>query len=491
MTLGFLILLWIGCTIFLGPIINLLGLNRSHREEAEVTPEQWQLRIHHLLGYVGLLGGTLGILYLLLRQDPNSGALALVLFSGGFFVLIIVLALVSRLFPTLGGKNGYYLVLCTIFVISIVTYRADRNAEAAREARVAAMVAEIAALDRQAMREWIEDLHAAGAHGAPGEIPPMLEVRDTGDGVQVKNLSSRPICMRLSRHVEHSDNAAIPVRCALLSRNREGDCTLLGPGNSDWFELAHVPHPETCIGQPLSFKVGSRVGDVADAEVVWWSDPEIAILEAEIASPTSSYGASGRFTLEETLAGYRSMLRQGDRAGLWRAHIEAAELLQSVDPDPPERERAVTAESASELSSARKRVFDFERLRRSLEPGRRNLPDYLKVSSDWKDEIVLANTTHSSKYVRLFRQGRDADGKAFFCELQGSDGNLRGSPIPKSGSAPFQLPAGSPCPANKRLPLHAEVRDDSDAVIFMSEDLLDLRITQAREELSVLEAGAN
>ena len=490
MSIGFLILLWIGCTIFLGPIINGLGLNRSHREEAEVTHEQWQLRIHHLLGYVGLLGGTLGILYQIQRLDADSPALLLVLFSFGFFILIIVLALVSRLFPTMSGKNGYYLVLCTICAVSILTYRADRKAEAARKADVDAKVAQIAALDKQAMREWIEDLHAAGAHGAPGEIPPMLEVQDSGDGVQVKNLASSSVCMRISRHVErdHGDNR---YQCALLSRNHEGDCTLLGAGNSDWFELPNVPQRETCIGQPLTFKVGTRGGARADAEVVWWSDPEIAHLQAEIASPTSHYGASGRFTLEETLDGYRALLRQGDRAGQWRAHIEAAELIQSTNPDPPGQERSITAETATELSAARKRIFDLERLRDGLEPGQRNLPDYLKVSSDWKDEVVLANTTNSSKRVQLLRQGRDPQGGTFFCAMHGGDGNLRGTLIPKSASASFHLPAGSPCPANQRLPLHAEVRNESDAVIFMSRDLLDLRVTQAKEELAVLEAGAD
>ena len=492
MSIGFLILLWIGCTIFLGPIISGLGLGRSHAEEAEVTHEQWQLRIHHLLGYVGLLGGTLGILYQIQRLDADSPALMLVLFSGGFFILIIVLALVSRLFRTMSGKNGYYLVLCTICGVSILTYLADRKTETVREAADDATVAQIAALDKQAMREWIEDLHAAGAHGAPGEIPPMLEVQDSGDRVQVKNLSSSPICMTVSRYVEIGDGGvANRFRCALLSRNRQGDCTPLSAGNSDWFELPNSPQRETCIGQPLSFKLGAREGARADADVVWWSNPEIAYLEAEIASPTSHYGASGRFTLEETLAGYQALLRQGDRAGQWRAHIEAAEQIQATNPDPPAQERSITAEVSTEISAARKRVFDLERLREGLEPGQRNLPEYLKVSSDWKDEVVLANTTYASKHVQLLRQGRDPQGGTFFCAMHGSDGNLRGTLIPKSGSMSFHLPADSPCPANKRLPLHAEVRNESDSVIFMSRDLLDLRITQAKEELAVLETGAN
>jgi hypothetical protein len=492
LSIGFLILLWIGCTIFLGPIIGMLGLNRSHREEAEVTHEQWQLRIHHLLGYVGLLGGTLGILYLVQRLDADSGALAIMLFTGGFVVLMISLALLSRLFATMSGKNGYYLALSAIFAVSALTYRADRKAEAAREADVAAKIAEIAALDRKAMREWIEDLHAAGAHGAPGDIPPMLEVQDSGDGVQVKNVSSDAVCLRISRHVADGDGSVDNrFRCSLLSRNRDGDCTVLGAGNSDWFELPQSPHRDTCIGQPLSFKIGAREGGPAGADVVWWSDPEIALLKKEIAAPRSQYGASGRFTLEETLAGYRALLRQGDRAGRWRAHIEAAERVESTDPDPPELEPGTSAGSATGVGAARKRVFDLVRFREGLEADQRNLPDYLKVSSDWKDEVVLANTANSAKRVQLLRQGRDAQGGTFFCAMHGSDSSLRGTLIARSASASFHLPAESTCPPNKRLPLHAEVRDESDSVIFMSGDLLDLRIAQAKEELAVLERAAD
>ena len=447
LTIGFLILLWIGCTIFLGPIIGLLGLNRSHEEEAKVTPEQWQLRINHLLGYVGLPGGTLGILYQLQRLDPDSGALALVLFSGGFFILIIVLALVSRLFPTISGKNGYYLVLCTIFTVSILTYRADRKVETAREANDDAIIAEMAAIDKQAMREWIEDLYASGAHGAPGKIPPMLEVIDTGEGMQVKNLASRSVCIQIRRHIEVG---SVPdrFRCSLLSRNREGDCTHLGPGNSDWFELGNSPDRQACLGQPLIFMVGNRI---TDADVAWWSDPEIALLEAEIRNPTSHYGSTGRFTLQEALASYRSLLRQGDRAGMWRAHIGAAELVDSVEPAPAEEKREVSAELASELGPARKRVGDLERFREKLDPAAHNLPDYLKVSSDWKDEIVLANATHSAKRVHLLRVGRDSQGDTFLCAMQGSDENVHGTLIPRNQSATFNLPSGSPCPPNRRF----------------------------------------
>jgi hypothetical protein len=113
-----------------------------------------------------------------------------------------------------------------------------------------------------------------------------------------------------------------------LSRKREGDCTRLGPGDSEWFELLDLPDRQACVGKPLSFKLGDR----SDPEIVWWSDPEIELLEAELRHPPGHYGATGRFTLEETHAGYRALLRQGDRASLWRAHIVAAERVKSLKP---------------------------------------------------------------------------------------------------------------------------------------------------------------
>ncbi len=487
MTLGILVLVWVVCAIFLGPLIRGLGLDRSHEEESKVTPEQWQLRIHHLLGYAGLLGGTAGILYLLgyLAGDATSMAFV-ILFAIGYPVLMVILGLISKLFPTVKAKNGYYLVLCAIFSVGILTFTADRKVEAASDARHTTTVAEIAEVDKQAMREWIEDLHAAGAHGAAGEIPPMLKVDDTGDGAQVTNLASRSTCLRVFRHIEGGE-ARQSSRCALLSRNREGDCTRLQPGGSDWFEMPSLAGRQACIGKPLSFRVGTR----SEADVVWWSDPEIALLQAEIRNPTGHYGSTGSSTPEEVLASYHSMLRQGDRAGLWRAHIEAAEPVEPREPASGEERPPVSAAASAELSAAHERVYDLERLKNSTKPGERGLPEYLKVSSDWKGEVVLANASDESRRVNLLRLGRDGQGNPFLCAMHGSDDDAHGTLLPRRESATFRLAPDSPCPLNKRLPLHAEVRTKSGSLLFMSGELLDLRLAQAREELEVLKASAN
>ena len=481
MSIGTLILVWVLCAIFLGPLISLLGLNRSHEDEARVTPEQWQMRIHHLLGYVGLLGGTAGALYLVGRTGNATDQLAL--FILGFPVLIVVLALVARLVPAIRPRNVYYLVLCAIFAVGIFSYRADLDAKAARAEQVLAAEEAIAAIDRQAIREWIEDLHAAGAHGPAGEIPPMLQVEDTGDNVQVKNLSSVRVCLQLYRQSAER-NAQNPFKCTLLSRNREGDCTYLGPGSSDWFELAN---PQGCVGEPLSFKLGER----SDPTIAWWSDPEIEVLKEQLKNPASYYGNTGhRFTLDDVHASYQAMLRRGDRAANWRKHIEAAELV-NLPPTIEERATRPSAEPSTQLSAAHKHVLDLERLKGKLDPADRGLPDYLKVSSDWKDEIVLANASYGPRRVRLLRVGRDAQGETFLCTMQGDESGPQGTLIAARESATFRLAPGSPCPANKRLPLQAEVRDESGSLVFASSDLLDLRIEQAKQELALLKRSTN
>ena len=40
---------------------------------------------------------------------------------------------------------------------------------------------------------WTDDLRAAGAHGGEGVVPPMLEVVDSGQGVEVTNTGKEPL----------------------------------------------------------------------------------------------------------------------------------------------------------------------------------------------------------------------------------------------------------------------------------------------------------
>jgi hypothetical protein len=482
MSWGFLVLLSIFCAIFLGPIIGALGLNRSHQQEAKVTREQWELRIHHLLGYVGMVGGSIGILYLLYSLDRRSGTLGLLLMVGGFPILIVLLALLSKLFPTQKGKNGYYLVLCAIFSVSVLTFFANRHVDLDRVAHSEDLIAQMAAIDRQAMREWIDDIHAAGVHGEPGAVPPMLDVHDTGDAVQVTNLSSQPVCLSIRRHTGNRNQYD---NCTLSGPRREAECSWLTAGSRASFELPDFSGRQDCLGAPLSFRVGTR----SQAEVVWWSDPEVEALEEQIRNPTAHYGSTGRFTPEEALASYRSMLRQGDRASLWRAMQDRTYPAVAADDPEPEEQQGVAVTISPELSAAHRRVSELERLRDQLGPSARNLPDYLKVSSDWKGEVVLANASYLPQRVRLMRLGRDARGIAFLCAMHGDGDDPKGTAIPKMDTATFRLAADSPCPADKRLPLQVEVLDPAGTLIWMSPELVAIRLAQARDEVSVLQAA--
>jgi hypothetical protein len=58
-------------------------------------------------------------------------------------------------------------------------------------------------------------------------------------------------------------------------------------------------------------------------------------------------------------------------------------------------------------------------------------------------------------------------------------------------TATFRLAADSPCPADKRLPLQVEVLDPAGTLIWMSPELVAIRLAQAKAELAVLRPAAD
>jgi hypothetical protein len=483
MSIGTLVLLWAFCAIFVSPIIVGMGLTRSHADETEVTPEQWQLRVHHVLGYLGLVFGTAGIVYQVARLDSSSGG-QLLLFLIGYPVVFIVLGVASLLFRGIRAKNGYFLVLCTLFIVGILTYQADERVADAKMTHYEDTIAEIAAVHNRAMREWLDDLEAAGAHGPAGEMPPMLRVSDSGAGTRVRNLASQSVCVRVSRQRQSPDGQG-RTQCLLMNPRRGANCTIIGVDREEWFELPDREHAD-CAGQPLSF----RVGDSRSANIVWWSDPELDLLEREIRKPTGHYGSTGSFTADEALGQYRALLRQGDRAALWRAHLEAADLVESVGESPEPAAAPASAEFARELNAAHKRIVELERVAGKIEPAEGNLPSWLILSRDWQGTVVLANNTSSDKWVRLVRLAEDAEGRNYLCAMRGDDSGARGTLIKRRDSATFTLDPASYCAVDKRPPLQVEVRNEEGSLMWVSPDLLGLRLNQARSELRVLESAA-
>lgn len=476
--LGFVISYFV-FAFFMAGIMGGLGL-KSFDEELKTTREQWSLRLHHVLGYVGLIGGSVGILYQIQRID-NDATTGLILFTAGFVVMELLLAVIVHFIRGRQARNTFYLVLCCIFVVSLFMYFADRKVVAKRLEVREASIAEMAAEHREAKREWLEDIMAARAHGPVGEFPPMLQVTDNGGSVRIRNLAQQSVCVRVSRQRRIS-SGEYRTQCMLLSANRGAECSPIAVDAEEWFELAEADQP-ACLGRPLSF----QVGQLSDAKIVWWSDPELEILRQELKNPPGDYGNTGRFTIDESLDYYRSLRRQGDRAAWWRSRVQEAELARP--PNVESTSRPISMEAAQELNAAGKRVAELERLQRKLKPGDKNMPRELEVTSDFQGEVVL--TSRMGKVnVRLLRLAKGGDGVQVLCGMNSAGSDSDGTLILDNESATFHLSPGYGCYPEKRPPLQVEIRDEGGRLFWMSPELLELRLHQARIELRVIEASA-
>lgn len=146
-------------------------------------------------------------------------------------------------------------------------------------------------------------------------------------------------------------------------------------------------------------------------------------------------------------------------------------------------------EAAQELNAAGKRVAELERLQRKLKPGDKNMPRELEVTSDFQGEVVL--TSRMGKVnVRLLRLAKGGDGVQVLCGMNSAGSDSDGTLILDNESATFHLSPGYGCYPEKRPPLQVEIRDEGGRLFWMSPELLELRLHQARIELRVIEASA-
>jgi len=114
---------------------------------------------------------------------------------------------------------------------------------------------------------WLADLEAAHAHGPPGEIPPMLKVKEDDTTVWITNISAQDLsCVRISRSrdTRHLD------ACRLGDYGNDKPnfrCKTLRAGQTTFLVLYKMADPE-CFPAPLAFEIGS----VDQPEPSWWSD---------------------------------------------------------------------------------------------------------------------------------------------------------------------------------------------------------------------------
>src|SRR5689334_22424116 len=98
--------------------------------------------------------------------------------------------------------------------------------------------ADYAAAHMRLRTSWTDDLRAAGAHGGEGVVPPMLEVIDSGRGVQVTNIGTEPLCLDLRRSLAHM-RPGLEYQCALWSeRGGLHSCVDYEPGHKEFLRMS-------------------------------------------------------------------------------------------------------------------------------------------------------------------------------------------------------------------------------------------------------------
>jgi hypothetical protein len=208
----------------------------------------------------GMAGWTVGYwTMLLIGSDGIIGSIV-----GGFVGFIACLLYVSfigdlALSPRL--RRSLAMSCVVAFLLGVVVPMMYRGWAAQAEVRSSRQLR--GAFDQRvalSRRKWLGDLHAAGAHGAPGTEPPMLAIEDAGTRVLVRNISDRSIkCVRVARH--------IGSRAGSVSMKIDGsDCRRLNPGDWTIYELTDAD--AQYASEPLEF----RIGEPTDPDPSWWTD---------------------------------------------------------------------------------------------------------------------------------------------------------------------------------------------------------------------------
>ena len=167
-------------------------------------------------------------------------------------------------------RTGYHVALCALFLFGFVLpLTFDRSQDKALAEEHASVASEYMEMQKRLRLQWREDVEAADAHGGEGVVPPMLQVLDSGDGVQVTNISDTSLCLDLRRSLARS-GPGYDYQCALWSeRGSLHSCVKYEPGHTEWLRMSSKrPDLPDCSGEPLEF----RVGDWKEDSIGWWSD---------------------------------------------------------------------------------------------------------------------------------------------------------------------------------------------------------------------------
>jgi hypothetical protein len=173
--------------------------------------------------------------------------------------------------------------------------------------------AKLAALSVRAHEKWRADIEAAGALGAPGEIPPMLAISEAGPGMKsVKNLSPLKVCVNIAR-VVHKEGSGIYERCA-FDASRE--CTVIMPGRARDFR--QYPSPSyACAAGLLEFRVGTPL----DPEPSWWSRSGIEDYDRNPPDPQATYANLTELHVRGESAILEKIVAETGRAERWKREL--------------------------------------------------------------------------------------------------------------------------------------------------------------------------
>jgi len=239
-----------------------------------------ELAIAYGFGFAVFMGAmALGCRVLGASVCDSAGALAIVVAGLGAAIVAGVAYWIAALALGLAGwRRARYTLDAVAALIAVATigtaYWRAYSAEA--EARGAA---EAARRNEAAVREaWVAELRQhPERHGAPGVVPPMLQVVDLGQGVEVTNTTADWLVVALARVLE--DQQGQWRACALLTVGEISDyySYSIGPGRT----VRYAPIPDCAagfVGAPLEY----RVGEPFRNDVGFWSDSAFATPEGRV-----------------------------------------------------------------------------------------------------------------------------------------------------------------------------------------------------------------
>ena len=157
--------------------------------------------------------------------------------------------------------------------IGVAAYAVPITVSRMAEARAIRSANDAAQVQVRMRAAWIESLKSK-AHGAPGEVPPMLSVVDEGVAVVVTNGSSAWRTVALAKVVPDATAPDGWRACAMYSETDQGYYRYsIGPRQSMRYRLNPA-----CAGGFAGALIEYRVGD-GPGEEGWWSDSAFATPE--------------------------------------------------------------------------------------------------------------------------------------------------------------------------------------------------------------------